>query len=229
MFMIGDIERALKFLESSRFQELSELCRLMNKYGSDKGDTAPWGKGHRYAPFYDALFSRVRAKPLNLFELGVGTTNLEVKSNMTASGTEGASLFAWRDYFPNAQIIGADIDKACLFSGSRIKTYYCDQLKPITIRNMLEEFGDDLMFDIILEDGLHTFEASFCLFFHINSKLKKGGLFIIEDIAEHTLNKYQNILELMKVSFSLSYAKIIRIPDLFQNNNNDNNLLVILK
>ena len=35
--------------------------------------------------------------------------------NMTASGKPGASLRVWRDYFNNAQVIGADIDKRILF------------------------------------------------------------------------------------------------------------------
>ena len=49
-------------------------------------------------------------------------------------GKPGASLRVWRDYFPNAIIYGADIDKDILFAEERIKTFYIDQLDPVAIK-----------------------------------------------------------------------------------------------
>ena len=39
----------------------------------------------------------------------------------------GSSLRALRDYFPNANIFGADIDKNIVNDQNRIKTFYVDQ------------------------------------------------------------------------------------------------------
>ena len=43
---------------------------------------------------------------------------------MNINGKPGASLRAWRDYFENALIYGADIDKNILFKENRINTFF---------------------------------------------------------------------------------------------------------
>ena len=72
-------------------------------------------------------------------EVGLGSNNTELLSNMGSDGKPLASLRAWRDYFPNAQIYGADIDKDILTNEERIKTFFVDQTKPDTIREMLKK------------------------------------------------------------------------------------------
>jgi len=231
LFKPKDIDAAIGFLGTDRFRRTTTLCELMDKYGSDKGESAPWGKfkGHRYGPFYDFLFSPIRDQQLKFFELGIGTTDEEMISNMTASGSAGASLYAWQDYFPNSQIFGADIDKQCLFHRERISTYYCNQLDPLSIKKMLEDIGEEVKFDVVIEDGLHRFESSLCFFFNTIHRIQKGGLFIIEDIDQTIVEKYMSILSLLKVSFSLSKIEMVNIPDIFANRNTDNRLLIILK
>ena len=82
---------------------------------------------------------------------------------MTASGKPGASLRVWRDYFNNAQVIGADIDKRILFQEDRINTYEVNQLNPTSIKNMWSNIKYD-NFDIIIDDGLHTLKAGLTFF-----------------------------------------------------------------
>ena len=41
---------------------------------------------------------------------------------MTLSGSPGASLRVWKDFFSNAKIYGSDIDKDILFNEDRIFT-----------------------------------------------------------------------------------------------------------
>ena len=49
---------------------------------------------------------------------------------------------ALRDYFPNANIFGADIDKNILFNDqNRIKTFYVDQLDRKSVENLWENVG----------------------------------------------------------------------------------------
>jgi len=129
-----------------------------------------------------------------VFECGLGTNNPNLQSNMTVNGIPGASLRVWRDYFKNAQIYGADIDKDILFQEDRIKTYYVDQLNTRSIEIMWKEIGIQ-NFDIIIDDGLHTTDANINLFVNSFNKLKKNGIYIIEDV--HTL-ELNNIMEKLK-------------------------------
>ena len=59
---------------------------------------------------------------------------------MGINGKPGASLYGWSDFFPNSKIFGADIDINILFRTERIKTYYCDQLNPNDINDVLEAY-----------------------------------------------------------------------------------------
>ena len=47
----------------------------------------------------------------------------------------------WKEYFSNAEIYGADIDKNVLFFENRIKTYHVDQLD----EKRSEKCGDRLI------------------------------------------------------------------------------------
>ena len=44
-------------------------------------------------------------------------------------------------------------------------------------------------FDLIIDDGLHEYEAAKNLFFESFHKLKKGGLYIIEDVSNTYFEK----------------------------------------
>ena len=69
----------------------TELCEIMTKYGSDKG-TGP----HNYTILYYELFKNIRYESLNIFELGLGTNNIDTPSNMGKNGKPGASLRGWK-------------------------------------------------------------------------------------------------------------------------------------
>lgn len=201
----------------------NELCDIMYKWGSDKG--APGNKAHHnYTTFYHALFSPVRNETLRVFELGLGTNNTSLPSNMGANGKPGASLRGWREYFPNAAVFGADIDKDILFKEDRITTFYCDQLSPEVIKHMWEtaELSDG--FDIIVEDGLHTFEANKCFFENSIHKLNKRGVYIIEDITSSSMSQMTSQVEEWKKIYPHLAFRIVTIP---HTNRWDNCLLVV--
>ena len=146
------------FLSNSKTNQ--KLKNLMDFYGSDKG-----GKNnhHNFAQYYSQIFNIRKDKIKNFLEIGLGTNNLDIPSNMGEKGKPLASLRAWRDYFKNANIYGADIDKNILKNESRIKTFYVDQTDPNTIDEMFKNIGVS-NFDIILEDGLHEYNANICVF-----------------------------------------------------------------
>ena len=138
----------------------NELTNLMNLYGSDKGGK---NNDHNYASYYSEIFFNKKNQIKNFLEIGLGTNNKNIVSNMGPKGVPLASLRAWRDYFVNANIYGADIDKNILKNEDRIKTYYVDQTDPSAINDLFKNIGN-VKFDVILDDGLHLFEANICLF-----------------------------------------------------------------
>jgi hypothetical protein len=92
----------------------------------------PWSP-HSYKKYYEFLSSNNRDNVREVFECGISSVDETLFSNMTTSGKSGASLRMWKDYFPNAQIFGADIDSKVMFSEERIFTYTMDQTNPKSI------------------------------------------------------------------------------------------------
>jgi hypothetical protein len=205
--------------------ELSLLCDL---YGSDKGSFYGKRAAHTYTSVYEYLFSGIRSNVELVFECGLGTNNPNIPSNMGINGRPGASLRVWRDYFPNAQIIGVDIDKDILFSEDRIETGYIDQTSPETIRGFftfLEEKHQN-NFDIMIDDGLHTFEAAKCLFENAFVHLKETGIYAIEDMHDNDILRFK---EYFKSQYSPSeiYVEYMLMP--VGVHRSDNNLIIIRK
>jgi hypothetical protein len=144
---------------------------------------------------YSALFKERREQPLRVFELGLGTNNPDAPSNMGVFGAPGASLRGWRDLFPKAVVFGADVDRRILFQEDRIKTFYCDQLDRSSVRELWShpELQDGV--DIIIEDGLHTFEANVSFLEGSLDYLRPGGIYITEDIMWSDVDKWYDRLE----------------------------------
>jgi len=174
----------------------SELAHLCDLYGSDKGAASegghpyPWAS-HSYTDYYERLFGHCRSGVKQVFECGLGTNNPDLPSSMGAAAKPGASLRVWRDYFPNADIFGADIDKNILFEEDRIRTFYIDQLDPDAIGACWDKIGAD-SFDFIVDDGLHTFDAGITLFNHSIDKLSDCGIYVIEDVCFDDLVSFKN-------------------------------------
>ena len=171
------------------------LKQLCDKYGSDKGasegfdDATYWWAAHTYPDVYGMLFDHCRDHVRLVFECGIGSNDEMVTSNMTAAGHPGASLRVWRDYFPNAEVFGADIDPKALFEEDRIRTFEVDQTDAAAVAAMWEAIGKT-GFDLIIDDGLHEQHAGISLFEASFERLKPGGLYVIEDIEESDLPFY---------------------------------------
>jgi len=202
----------------------TELCDIMTKYGSDKG-VGP----HNYTILYFELFKDIRNNNLNVFELGLGTNNTDVPSNMGPSGKPGASLRGWKEFFPNSDIYGADIDKRILFNEDRIETFYCDQLDPKVISDMwTNDHLNELLFDVIIEDGLHEFNANLSFLENSLHKLNEKGIYICEDLKLHTVELFRSKLDELKLKYPNHDFELVILENP-QNHYNDNNLLIIKK
>jgi hypothetical protein len=190
-----------------------ELSALMTRHGSDKGNG--W---HNYTVFYEVLFGGWRGRVGRLFELGIGSSDPAIPCNMGPDAVPGASLRAWRDYFPNAAIYGADIDRDMLFTEDRIRTAWVDQHDPTSIAAMFREFDTD--FDVIVDDGHHDFVANRTLFESAITHLRSGGVYVIEDISLQRKEPYKALLRELD-------AALVEIPN--RCNGVDNCVAVIAK
>jgi hypothetical protein len=185
------------------------LNYLAALHGSDKGSVPSEQKPyawapHTYADYYEHMFRLARSNIQNVFECGIGTNNPTLPSSMGRNGKPGASLRMWRDYFPKAAVVGADIDADILFQEDRITTYQCDQTAAESLRTMWELLGD-VEFDIFIDDGLHTAHAARTLFDNSYHKVKSGGVYIIEDLHAPDINKLATYFLENKLWFSVTY------------------------
>ncbi len=199
----------------------NELCV---KYGTDKGFNKFslkkfYGKSkndydycypHIYSKFYNDLFFEKRKNIKLVFECGIGDKTSRKRF------LPGASLRVWRDYFPNAKIYGADIKKNLIFQTRNIKTLQIDQMSKKSISNFWTKIKKK-NFDLIIDDGLHSFHANKILFENSFKYLKKDGIYIIEDILLKNIFLYNNFFIKKKNTFEIIH---------FNNQNYSNHCLI---
>jgi hypothetical protein len=170
----------------------SEFVEIFNKHKSDKSSS------HTYQNIYLPVIADLH--PLDsLLEIGIGTNNTKVISNMSKWGTPGASLRAFRELLPGVKIYGADIDKSILFSDAEIRTFFVNQLELQTFSEISELIEGPL--DLIIDDGLHSPEANLNVIRFASGKLRKGGWVILEDINMAALPIFVVLFQLMKINW----------------------------
>jgi hypothetical protein len=204
----------------------SLLNTLCEKYGTDKGESKPDGHpypwpSHTYADFIERHFAHCREYVRNVFECGLGTNNPDLPSTMGPNGKPGASLKMWREYFPNANIYGADIDQTILFQDERIRTFFVDQTKPDSIADLWKTLTVS-GFDLMIDDGLHSYEAGICLLENSFDRLKKNGMYIIEDIPVKDMFLFRAYFS--DHSYKADFVNLYR-----QRANMDNNRLIVIR
>src|SRR3989344_123973 len=161
---------------------ITPLCKIAYKYGTDK---CPQLK-HSFTPFYSRLFKGKRRKTRKVLEMGIGYfKGMPEKKVIFDPGLNrdyhlGASLYMWRDFFPNAQIYGADIHPETLFEDDRIKTYLCDERKKEDIIELIKNTGSDI--DFFIDDANHNSGRQIFLAKNLMPLLKKDVIYIIEDV-----------------------------------------------
>jgi hypothetical protein len=160
-------------------------------YGSDKAV-------HHYHNIYGPILKN-RDEIRGVLEIGLGTNNTDIVSNMGAGGRPGASLRAFRDFLKSASIFGADIDTQILFEDERIKTFFVDQTKPATLTELGKSVPSEL--DLIIDDGLHSPNANIATLQFGLRKIKRGGWVVIEDIAREALRAWELVSALLPNSY----------------------------
>ena len=155
------VRRLLKpaafFFYRKDLNQLAQLC------GTDK-----WGS-HWYTQHYQRYFEHLRKAHLNLLEIGVGGY---------ASEYGGESLRMWKAYFPNAKVVGIDIEDKTRFSAPRIDIRVCDQTDADGLVKLSNQYGG---FDIIVDDGSHISDHVIKTFHILFPLLSSNGIYAIED------------------------------------------------
>ena len=192
---------------------LQELLNTGN-YSTDKG-RFPGSKRyfdgdylHNYIGTYENLFSVNKDKDINFLEIGI---------------LNGGSMKLWRDYFTKANIYGVDIVFNDLakkkLENENVNIIVSNSTNPNSLS--MQKFKSE-MFDVIIEDGNHSFEAQYQTLVNFFPKLKKGGIYIIEDIEDRTMRSI-NMLNTFK-SF-----KEFEIVDLRDQDKRADSVLFIFK
>lgn len=122
---------------------------------------------HDYLRHYEIEFAPFREQAINVIEIGV---------------FGGASLGLWERHFPNAKIVGIDINPEC--------TDYETPRTAIEIGSQadlafLTRIATQYPFTIFIDDGSHRADHVKITFEHMFPRLQPGGVYVVEDLHFH--------------------------------------------
>lgn len=153
---------------------MSLLEDLFTKYGTDKGI---WG----YTPAYESHLENRRDSIRNVLEIGICGFR-DIPNNVV-----GASLFAWRDYFPNAVVHGVDNDNRFMVNGQdRISTYCANAYNVESLGSAIKNFGGR-RYDFICDDAVHDPIPQLALLQQLWPFVAPGGIYAIEELCPYKL------------------------------------------
>lgn len=136
-----------------------KISDILETYETDKNNATE----HSYGEYYNKLFAQyAKESPISILELGV---------------QRGGSLLAWKEYFPNAEVIGVDITDTRLekYKQDRVTFIKADLMEAIPLLK-------DKYFDIIIDDADHFDGTNAFVVKNYYPLLKDGGVIVIEDI-----------------------------------------------
>jgi cephalosporin hydroxylase len=139
-----------------------DLQEIGLKYGTDK--SRHQHAGITYLTRYQPHLEQMREASINILEIGV---------------LGGKSIKMWRDYFPNANIIGLDIDPTCKKEESERIEIFIGSQDDVNIKNNIQNKYGNL--NIVIDDGSHVNQFTFASFELYWPMLASKGIYIIED------------------------------------------------
>jgi len=137
---------------------------LEKTYRETSNTTDKYDLGY-ISEFYDKLFSPIKNEVTKVLEIGI---------------YHGQSVVLWNNFFTNAEIHCVDIQRFVDLSPYQKIIPYYENAYSNEFVNKFEKSS----FDIIIDDGPHTYES---MVFFLNNYLnlvKPGGLLILEDIID---------------------------------------------
>lgn len=195
MNVFSDDEHSVLWRPRSNSGALEQLAESLS---TDKGASLDYlksgAKVHSYLSVYELFLGDRRNFVSTVLEVGIGYPN-GANGRMRA----GDSLRMWEQYFPNAKIYGADINRDAFISTDSIACHYVDQTSSASVQQLLDSIGSPC--DVIIDDGLHTFNANRVLFETAFPKMAPKGLYFIEDCQLETRNLFVQYLDDLQLSF----------------------------
>jgi len=182
---------------------------LWNYFTTNKGKKIT--KWKHYFPIYEKHFSPIRNKSIKILEIGI---------------LNGGSLEMWRYYFPEAIIVGIDINPLCKqHEQERINIRIGDQTDEKFLQSLIEEFGE---FDLIIDDGSHHVAHVNKTFQFLFPKMADNGIYFIEDTHAAYWDSHggsikepesiNNVAKGMIDSINADHARGQKEPDYFTRN-----------
>jgi hypothetical protein len=177
----------------------SELVRLFNAAGSDKGSEVFWSDGfpHLFALEYERLFSPFREERFGLLEIG-----LDAATHLTGQPVDAPSMRAWREFLPNATLYGYDYHDFSFFEQRDTHVFHGDQSSREDLARFLETMGQP-GFRAVIDDASHASSHQQISLAGLFGNLEEGGLYIIEDLDWQPFEESPTTRELLD-RFALS-------------------------
>lgn len=165
---------------SNKFFNLS-INDLFEYFNCDKGSNFKITenkriKAHNYSVFYEKYLNKIKNENFNFLELG---------------SHEGKGIAAFYHFFPNAKLIGANINPFQMrYYSNRIEEVYIDVSSKKILQNFINYF--DNRFQIIIDDASHNLRDILITLPILFKKLNSGGFYVIEDINQFDVFKNLN-------------------------------------
>lgn len=140
---------------------MRKLDKIAKSFGTDKSSEI-----HNYCEKYEKWLPFDRLEPLTILEIGV---------------LNGHSLLTWREYYPNAKIVGIDINPDCKQIENIEQNIFVEigsQDDINFLQSVVDKFGK---FDLILDDGSHINQHIITSFQFLFDFLKPEGTYVVED------------------------------------------------
>ncbi|MBN3459543.1 class I SAM-dependent methyltransferase [Mycobacterium sp. DSM 3803] len=189
-----DLARPTVMYADSRPPEETNLCQIFER-------TKNIHKLRHYLPIYEASLTGT----VRMLEIGVD---------------RGGSLQMWREYLPDAVIVGIDINSSARQYDDPTRDIHVrigDQTDTEFLGTVIEEFGP---LDAVLDDGGHTPKQMISSFQYLFPRLAPGGVYIVEDVHANywTLfrDQRESFIDFTKWLMDAMHAQYLQIRSVYQ-------------
>jgi len=162
------------------FLKTNNINGFHNNGGTDKNTE------HSYCDIYQSFFNRFIPAdfPSNILEIGT---------------YKGGWAYTMHQLLPNSMIYTIDIeDNFDKMHASKMAERFVPKLADAYNKEVVSSFGD-IKFDLIIEDGPHTFETQKWAIKNYVDLLKEEGLMLIEDVRKEEVNE---LLEAVRAGYN---------------------------
>ena len=133
---------------------------------------------HNYMVEYERHLGHFRDMPILFLEIGVW---------------HGESIRMWKEYFPNAVIVGIDCIEDCKqYEDERVKIFIGRQEDTKFLADVIREIG---MPQVIIDDGGHLLVEQHATMYFLMPQMTSKSWYFIEDVPEIGMAPLRSIYE----------------------------------